>query len=326
MPRLIFKCPYIRGGSKKVAAHLSNYVRYMATREGAQRIAADKAQLPATKKQQQMVEQLLRDFPLSRGTFEYEDYAAAPTRGNAADFITRALEDNYDAAAKKENYISYIASRPRAQRTGSHALFTGSDESLPLSKVAEEIAHHPGNVWLPIISLRREDAARLGYDDAERWKSLLTGYAMEIAQAMKIPWNQFRWYAAFHDESHHPHVHMVCYSADGTSGYLTKEGIAQIKSGLAGEIFRHDLTELYQQQTQRRDTLNRDAQEVMRELLLRMEEGTVDNPRIEELMTHLADRLRFLSGKKQYGYLKAPLKAVVDEIVDELARDRAPPG
>ena len=321
MPRLVFKCPYIRGGSKKVAAHLSNYVRYMATREGAQRIAADKAQLPATKKQQQMVEQLLRDFPLSRGTFEYEDYAAAPTRGNAADFITRALEDNYDAAAKKENYISYIASRPRAQRTGSHALFTGSDESPPLSKVAEEIAHHPGNVWLPIISLRREDAARLGYDDAERWKSLLTGYAMEIAQAMKIPWDQFRWYAAFHDESHHPHIHMVCYSADGTSGYLTKQGIADIKSGLAKEIFQNDLTELYQQQTQRRDVLNRDAQEVMRELLLRMEEGTVDNPRIEELMTHLADRLQFLSGKKQYGYLKAPLKAVVDEIVDELARD-----
>ena len=138
---------------------------------------------------------------------------------------------------------------------------------------------------------------------------------------MKIPWNQFRWYAAFHDESHHPHVHMVCYSADGTSGYLTKQGIADIKSGLAKEIFQNDLTELYQQQTQRRDALNRDAQEVMRELLLHMEEGTVDNPRIEELMTHLADRLQFLSGKKQYGYLKAPLKAVVDEIVDELARD-----
>ena len=267
MPRLIFKCPYIRGGSKKVAAHLSNYVRYMATREGAQRIAADKAQLPATKKQQQMVEQLLRDFPLSRGTFEYEDYAAAPTRGNAADFITRALEDNYDAAAKKENYISYIASRPRAQRTGSHALFTGSDESPPLSKVAEEIAHHPGNVWLPIISLRREDAARLGYDDAERWKSLLTGYAMEIAQAMKIPWDQFRWYAAFHDESHHPHVHMVCYSADGTSGYLTQAGHRphQVWPGRRDLPARPDRT-LSAADPATGRTLNRDAQEVMREL------------------------------------------------------------
>ena len=321
MPRLIFKCPYIQGGSKRAAAHLGNYVRYMATREGAQQITSDKAQLPATEKQRQMVERLLRDFPLSRGTFEYEDYAAAPTRGNASEFISRALEDNYDRAAKKENYVQYIAGRPRAQRTGAHALFTGSDESLTLSQVAEEIAHHPGNVWLPIISLRREDAARLGYDDAERWKSLLTGYAMEMAQAMKIPWEQFRWYAAFHDESHHPHVHMVCYSADGRSGYLTKEGIAQIKSNLAGEIFRQDLTELYRQQTQRRDALNQDAQAVMRELIHRMEEGAVDNPRIEELMTHLADRLRFTSGKKQYGYLKAPLKSVVDEVVDELARD-----
>lgn len=321
MPRLIFKCPYIQGGSKKAAAHLSNYVRYMATREGAQRLPEQTVQLPATKKQRQMVERILRDFPLSRGTFEYEDYAAAPTRGNASEFISRALEDNYDRAAKKENYVQYIAGRPRAQRTGAHALFTGSDESLTLTQVAEEVAHHPGNVWLPILSLRREDAARLGYDDAERWKSLLTGYAMEMAQAMKIPWEQFRWYAAFHDEGHHPHVHMVCYSADGRSGYLTKEGITQIKSDLVGEIFRQDLTELYRQQTQRRDALNRDAQAVMRELIHRMEEGAVDNPRIEELMTHLADRLRFLSGKKQYGYLKAPLKAVVDEIVDELARD-----
>ena len=321
MPRLIFKCPYIQGGSKRAAAHLGSYIRYMATREGAQRLPEQTAQLPATEKQRQMVERLLRDFPLSRGTFEYEDYAAAPTRGNASDFITRALEDNYDRAAKKENYVQYIAGRPRAQCTGAHALFTGSDESLTLTQVAEEIAHHPGNVWLPIISLRREDAARLGYDDAERWKSLLTGYAMEMAQAMKIPWEQFRWYAAFHDESHHPHVHMVCYSADGRSGYLTKEGIAQIKSSLAGEIFRQDLTELYRQQTQRRDALNQDAQTVMRELIHGMEEGAVDNPRIEELMTHLADRLRFTSGKKQYGYLKALLKAVVDEIVDELARD-----
>ena len=269
MPRLIFKCPYIQGGSKKAAAHLSNYVRYMATREGAQRLPEQTAQLPATEKQRQMVERLLRDFPLSRGTFEYEDYAAAPTRGNASDFITRALEDNYDRAAKKENYVQYIAGRPRAQRRGSHALFNGSDETLTLSRVAEEIAHHPGNVWLPIISLRREDAARLGYDDAERWKCLLTGCAMEMAQALKIPWDQFRWYAAFHDESHHPHVHMVCYSADGKSGYLTKDGIAQIKSELAGEIFRQDLTELYRQQTQRRDALNQDAQAVMREEVLR---------------------------------------------------------
>lgn len=218
MPRVIFKCPYLKGGSERAASHLHNYVRYMATREGAQHMAIGHEQLPATEEQRKMVAQLLREFPLSRGLFEYEDYQTAPTRGNASEFITRALEDNYDQIAKRDNYVSYIASRPRAQRAGAHALFTGSDAPLVLSQIAAEVAHHPGNVWLPIISLRREDAARLGYDDAGQWKNLIAGYAMEMAEAMKIPWEQFRWYAAFHDQGHHPHIHMVCYSADGRSG------------------------------------------------------------------------------------------------------------
>ena len=321
MPRLIFKCPYIKGGSPRAASRLGNYVRYMATREGAQRVPQDTGKLPATQKQQELVERLLQDFPLSRGLFEYEDYAAAPTRANASEFITRALEDNYNQVAKKENYVSYIASRPRAQRTGAHALFTDSDDPLVLSQVADAVARHPGNVWLPILSLRREDAARLGYDNAERWKNLLRGYAMEMAQAMKIPWDQFRWYAAFHDEGHHPHVHMVCYSADGKSGYLTRDGIAQIESGLARRIFRQELYEIYERQTQWRDDLVRETGEVMGQLIGQMRTGTLENEMIEQLMEHLAARLKNVSGKKQYGYLKAPLKAVVDEIVDELAKD-----
>lgn len=321
MPRVIFKCPYIKGGSQYAAAHLSNYVRYMAIREGAQRVTPDSAQLPATAKQRSMVEQLLRDFPLSRGLFEYEDYLEAPTCGNASEFITRALEDNYDAFAKKENYVSYIAGRPRAQRTGAHALFSASDELLPLSRIADEVAQHPGNVWLPILSLRREDAARLGYDNVENWKQLITGYAMEMAQAMKIPWEQFRWYAAFHDEAHHPHLHMVCYSADGRSGFLTRDGIAQIKSGLAKEIFRQELHELYERQTQRRDALTQEAGAVMAELIRQMRDGALENPRMEQLMEQLAGKLKNRSGKKQYGYLPAPLKSLVDEIVDELAKD-----
>ncbi len=249
MPHLIFKCPYIKGGPPRAAARLGNYVRYMATREGAQRVPQDTGKLPATQKQQELVERLLRDFPLSRGMFEYEDYALSSTRANASAFITRVLENNYDKVAKKENYVSYIANRPRAQRTGTHALFTDSNDPLVLSQVADAVARHPGNVWLPIFSLRREDAARLGYDSAESWKKLLCGYAMEMAQAMKIPWDQFRWYAAFHDEGHHPHVHMVCYSADGKSGYLTRDGIVQIKSGLARRIFRQELYEIYECQT-----------------------------------------------------------------------------
>ena len=138
---------------------------------------------------------------------------------------------------------------------------------------------------------------------------------------MKIPLDQFRWYAAFHDESHHPHVHMVCYSADGKSGYLTEHGIEQIKSGLAKEIFRNDLTEIYARQTQRRDSLNQDTQKVLRQIIQQMQDGTLSNERIEQLMLELAKRLKNTSGKKQYGYLKPSVKSLVDGIVDELERD-----
>ena len=286
-----------------------------------ERIDPGRSGWPATSKQKKMVEQILRDFPLSRGMFEYEDYAAEPTRANASEFITRALEDNYDQIAKKDNYLKYIATRPRAQRVGSHGLFTGEEDQLVLAQVAEAVAAHPGNVWLPIISLRREDAARLGYDKAEEWKALLSKYAMEMAEAMKIPWEDFRWYAAFHDEAHHPHIHMVCYSADPSKGFLTTQGIAQIKSGLAKEIFRQELTELYQKQTQSRNTLNEDARSVLEQLIEQMWSGAVVNHRMEKLMEHLAERLRHTGGRKQYGYLKAPLKAVVDEIVDELTKE-----
>ena len=321
MPRLIFKCPYIKSGTSAATAHLENYVKYMATRSGVERIDPGCSEWPATLKQKKMVEQILQDFPLSRGMFEYEDYEAAPTRANASEFITRALEDNYDQIAKKDNYLKYIATRPRAQRVASHGLFTGEEDQLVLTQVAEAVAAHPGNVWLPIISLRREDAARLGYDKAEEWKALLTQYAMEMAAAMKIPWEDFRWYAAFHDAAHHPHVHMVCYSADPPKGFLTTQGITQIKSGLAKQIFRQELTELYQKQTQSRDALNEDARSVMEQLIEQMQSGTADGSRMEELMEHLAERLRHTGGRKQYGYLKAPLKAVVNEIVDELAKD-----
>ncbi len=321
MPRVIFKCPHLKGGTAKAEAHLGNLVSYVATREGVQRIGPEKSESPATEKQIGMVEKLVREFPLSKGLFEYADYSESPTQGNASEFITRAIEDNLDQIAKKENYLEYIAKRPRTQRFGSHGLFTGSKDALVLSKVQKEVASHSGTVWLPIISLRREDAARLGFDDAQKWQTLLSAYSVDMARAMKIPLDQFRWYAAFHDEGHHPHLHMVCYSADGKSGFLTEKGIAEIKSGLAKQIFRQELTEIYAKQTQRRDSLNKDAQKTLRRLIQQMQDGSLDNERIAQLMLELSRQLRTASGKKQYGYLHPPLKALVDEIVDELERD-----
>ena len=74
MPRLIFKCPHIKGGTSSSASHLGNYVKYMATRDGAERVQWEQDQQPATEQQKKLVAQIVRDFPLSCGMFEYEDY------------------------------------------------------------------------------------------------------------------------------------------------------------------------------------------------------------------------------------------------------------
>ena len=199
---------------------------------------------------------------------------------------------------QKENYTRYIASRPRAERVSDHALFSGADEPVVLSQAVKEVANHPGNVWKPIISLRREDAERLGYNNAQAWKNLLSGYAVEMSQAMKIPLEQFRRYAAFHNEGHHPHVHMVCYSADGKSGFLTKDGLAKIKSGLAKEIFRQELTGIYSRQTQRRDSLTAETKNVLEQLIQRIQGGAPESERAGQLLLRLGEKLKTVGGKK----------------------------
>jgi hypothetical protein len=258
---------------------------------------------------------LIVKCPYSKGS----GAKAATQLNNYVKYV--ATREGVELVNTLDNYVDYIATRPRAKRIGTHGLFCDSKEPLSLSQVANAVANHPGNVWMPILSLRREDAARLGYDNAENWKALLTSFAPELAEAMKIPPEQFRWYAAFHDEGTHPHIHMICYSADGKSGFLTKNGIAQIKARMAQQIFRQELTELYQRQTQRRDGLSQEAGTVMEQLLRQMQAGTLENHRVAQLMEDLSQRLKSTTGKKQYGYLKAPLKSLVDEIVDELARD-----
>ena len=74
------------------------------------------------------------------------------------------------------------------------------------------MAESQSNIWTHIISLHREDAARLGYDSAEDWMNLLRSKRNMIAKQMRIKPENFRWYAAFHDAGHHPHVHMMAYS------------------------------------------------------------------------------------------------------------------
>lgn len=196
MPRIIFKCPYLKSGD---TTHKGNLVSYIATRDGVQKMVIQNKQLPATKKQEQLITQILTEFPNTRNLFEYEDYEQNKTIVNASEFITIALEYNLDTIAKKENYVDYTANRPRVEKVSSHGLFNGGGDEIILSKVAKEVSEHDGNVWLPIISLRREDAIRTEFDNAQRWKDYLSSYAPTIAESLKIPLDEFRWYAAFHN-------------------------------------------------------------------------------------------------------------------------------
>lgn len=317
MPRIIFKCRYL----KNAAAHLSNFVEYVATRDGVEKIANDARPLPATEKQRQLIAEIVRQFPDTAELFEYEDYLDKPSIENASEFITMALEQNLDQIDTRANYVDYIANRPRVEKLGTHGLFTDAGAPVVLSHTAEEIANHTGNVWTNIVSLRREDAARLGYDNAKAWMDLIRGQRNTLAAQMKIQPENFRWYAAFHNEGHHPHIHLIAYSADPREAYVTKKAIENMRSALAREIFKQDLLQIYSEQTVRRDALAQQSREVLREIIGSMSGGVCENKTIEDLLTHLVERLRHTSGRKQYGYLKAPLKSVVDQIVDELAKD-----
>lgn len=321
MPRIILKCPYLKGGGERTSAHLSNLVTYMATRNGVEKLSKTKANLPCTLKQEDLIQQIIKEFPEAKKLFEYEDYIENQTVENASEFISIALEQNPDKIGQRKNYVDYIANRPRVQRMGTHGLFSGGDDEIVLSRIADEVANHSGNVWIPIISLRRTDAIRTGYDNAESWHNMLSYFAPEIAESMKIPIRNFRWYAAFHNESHHPHVHMVCYSTNPVEGYLTKNGIEKMKSGLVKYIFKNELQEIYEQQTQRRNQLKNESRDVLLKLIQEMKSGTVENAKIEELFLHLSERLKSTTGKKVYGYLVPNLKAIVDELIDELSRE-----
>ncbi|SHJ74822.1 hypothetical protein SAMN02745248_00825 [Hathewaya proteolytica DSM 3090] len=321
MPRLILKCPYLKGGGKRTSAHLENLVNYIATRDGVEKIKVENKNLPSTLRQEELIAQIIKEFPNTKNLFEYEDYIKESTIENASEFIGVAMKQNVDKISKRKNYVDYIANRPRVEKMGKHGLFTGGDDALVLSRIADEVANHTGNIWTPIISLRREDATRLGFDNAESWHNMLSYYAIEIAESLKIKPENFQWYAAFHNEGHHPHVHMICYSTNPKEGYLTKKGIEKMKSGFVKSIFGQELEEIYIEQSKRRDELKQESREVLIKLVTEMKNGTMQNSNIEEKLINLSDRLKFTNGKKQYGYLQPQLKGMVDEIVDELAKD-----
>lgn len=318
MAKLITKFKYLKPNARP---SVGGYAKYIATREGVDKIDESLKFAHSSVKQQQFIQKILKDFPDSKDSLEYEDYLKNPTIGNASEFITRTMEDNAYEVMQTKTYADYIATRPRAQRFGTHGLFTDEGVQVKLNEVSENLNQYSGNVWTVIISLRREDAERLGFNTGERWRDMLRSQTSLISENFHIPMQNLKWYAAFHNESHHPHVHLMVYSTEEKQAYLSKEGVMKLRSSFAKDIFAQDLLCVYERQTEYRDELKLNSREVIEEVISKINSGVYNNPKLEKMLLNLADRLSKTSGKKVYGYLKADVKSIIDSIVDELAAD-----
>ena len=274
-----------------------------------------------TENQKQLLNDLLLDFPEAKRYLEYEDYTANPTVENASELISTIIERNADVIGNRQNFVGYMAMRPGVQKRGSHGLFNEKDEPIILDRVANEIANHKGNVWSHVISLRREDAIRLGYDNSEAWRQLVMRHISDIAKNQKISLCNLKWYAAFHDTTHHPHIHLLVYSENTKEGFLTNEGINKIRSAFANDIFHDDLQSIYQEQTLSRDELKAVSKTEFESVVRKIQQSDFENPQLENLIRKLYSQLQNVKGKKVYGYLPQEVKETVNSIFSELAND-----
>lgn len=274
-----------------------------------------------TENQKQLLNDLLLDFPEAKRYLEYEDYTANPTVENASELISTIIERNADVIGNRQNFVGYMAMRPGVQKRGSHGLFNEKDEPIILDRVANEIANHKGNVWSHVISLRREDAIRLGYDNSEAWRQLVMRHISDIAKNQKISLCNLKWYAAFHDTTHHPHIHLLVYSENTKEGFLTNEGINKIRSAFANDIFKDDLQSIYQEQTLSRDELKAVSKTEFESVVRKIQQGDFENPQLENFIRKLYSQLQNVKGKKVYGYLPQEVKETVNSIFSELAKD-----
>ena len=252
---------------------------------------------------------------------ECSDYLKNPSKENASELLSELLEQSADMIANKEILVKYVAERPGVEKLGKHGLFSDSDDEIVLSQAQKNVSEHQGNVWSHVISLTREDAERLGYTTPEMWRNLIMRHTDDIAKAQNIRLENMRWYAAFHNTAHHPHIHLLVYSTDIKEGFLTENGIEQIKSALANDIFHNELYQVYEKQTAVRDKLRSEAESVIEDLLSELQNGNFNNPQIEQLVLKLQQQLNNFKGKKVYGYLQPNIKKTVDQIVSLLAQN-----
>lgn len=323
LSQLIVTSRYLKSGNQKIKNKRRNYTKYIATRETVE--VRDQNTIDrndnATKNQKELIDDLLIDFPEAKRYLEYGDYIADSTVENASELISTIIERNAYIIGNRQNFVGYMAMRPGVQKRGSHGLFNEKDEPIILDRVANEIANHKGNVWSHVVSLRREDAIRLGYDNSEVWRDLVKRHISDIAKAQRIPLCNLKWYAAFHDTTHHPHIHLLVYSTNPKQGFLTTKGIDQIRSAFANDVFHDNLQSIYQEQTLSRDELKAVSKTEFKSIVRKVQQGGFENPQLENLIRKLYSQLQNVKGKKVYGYLPQEVKETVNSIFSELAND-----
>ena len=318
MPRLICTSRYIKNSKSRNAGNL---IKYMGTREGVEKLSDGYDSKPATQKQRNLICELLKAYPPAWEYPEFQKYITEQSKGAATECINAFIERNSDQILDVKKLVSYMAERPGVEKLGKHGLFSQTDDKIDLDKVCDEVANHKGVIWTHVVSLTREDAERLGYNNAAAWRELVRRNAMRIAEAHKIPISEMKWYAAFHNTTHHPHIHLVVYSENIKHGFLTKKGIDSLHSIFASDIFRNEMYHLFSLQTQMRNEVKREAQQRIDELVKRTCENIQCDEKFNSLIAQLAMQLKKHKGKKLYGYLQKDVKNTVDAIVKELARD-----
>ena len=323
LSQIIVTSRYLKSGTQKSKNKRRNYTKYIATRETVEVREQNTINRNnnATKNQKELIDDLLSDFPEAKRYLEYEDYTANPTVENASELISTIIERNADVIGNRQNFVGYMAMRPGVQKRGSHGLFNEKDEPIILDRVANEIANHKGNVWSHVVSLRREDAVRLGFDNSDAWRELVKRHISDIAKAQNIPLCNLKWYAAYHDTTHHPHIHLLVYSTNPKQGFLTKAGIDKIRSAFANDIFHDDLQSIYQEQTVSRDELKAVSKKEFESIVNMIASNDHTDPQLEELIRKLYIQLQNVKGKKVYGYLPMEIKETVNKIFSELAKD-----
>ena len=317
MPKLIVKARYL-----KKSFNRSRMLEYIGTRTGVIKNMISIRDKPATKAQEDLINELSGIIPGCKTNPLYRNYQTHKTIGTASELISDIFENHSSQLEGVEKYLEYIGSRPQVKKLTTNGLFNDEEEAINMTKAKQEISSYDGNIYTLIVSMKREDASRLDYDQLESWKLLLRADRNRLAEGLKIDPKNLVWYAAFHDESYHPHVHIMLWSKDPHEGYLSKEGIENIRSVLANDIFKEDLLPIYKKQTYFRDEIKRISRYQTESFINSLNDPSGYSKEIQTDLYHLHTSLSDYNGRLVYGYLPKKDKALVNKITDELGNDK----